>query len=279
MPDLTIHVISHTHWDREWYRTKQEFRVELVSVVDAVLDALEQDEGFRCFTLDGQSILLEDYLSIRPEQRPLLERMVREGRLLIGPWYTQPDEFLVSGESLVRNLQTGMRVAERYGGAMRVGWVPDSFGHVGQLPQILRQMGIDSAALSRGIGNELPEMQTDFEWCSPDGSSVTVAHQVQGYFSGGLLGFPYFWGSIDRHMPSPEIAQERLTRLLEPHTRYARSCHVALWNGADHLYPEPNLGRTLARLDEGMPQYHIVHSSVQEYIRSVRECEIGRAHV
>ncbi len=274
IPELTVHVISHTHWDREWYRTKQEFRVELVAVVDAVLEALERDEGFRCFTLDGQSILLEDYLSIRPEQRGTIERMVSEGRLLIGPWYTQPDEFLVSGESLVRNLQAGIGAAQAYGGAMPVGWVPDSFGHIGQLPQILRQFGIACAALTRGIGNELPDMQTDFEWASPDGSTVTVAHQVQGYYSGGLLGFPYFWGSIDRHPPSAEIARERLTRLLEPHSRYARTCHVALWNGADHLHPEPDLGRTLAQLDEGMPDHHIIHSSVQQYIRGVRNCSL-----
>lgn len=270
MKDITIHVISHTHWDREWYRTNQEFRVELVSVVDAVLEELQRQEGFFCFTLDGQAILLEDYLQMRPEQTEIVRTLVRGGNLLVGPWYTQPDEFLVSGEALVRNLQTGIQTAALYGGSMRVGWVPDAFGHASQLPQIFRHFEIDCAALTRGIGNELPEMETDFHWRSPDGSRVFVAHQVQGYYSGGLLGFPYFWGSVSSHMPSVEIARTRLLRLVEPGGRKPQSRHVALWNGADHLHPEPDLAQTLVRLEENMPGYRIVHSSVAEYVRGVR---------
>ncbi len=268
--DVTIHVISHTHWDREWYRTNQEFRVELVSVVDAVIDALQRQEGFYCFTLDGQAILLEDYLAMRPEQTEIVRTLVRGGNLLVGPWYTQPDEFLVSGESLVRNLQAGTQTAALHGGTMRVGWVPDAFGHIAQLPQILRHFDIDCAALTRGIGNELPEMETDFVWESPDGSSVFVAHQVQGYYSGGLLGFPYFWGSTYSRIPSVEIAKERLLRLVEPGGKKPRSSHVALWNGADHLHPEPDLAHTLDRLEEIMPGYRIIHSNVPEYARGVR---------
>jgi len=270
--ELTIHVISHTHWDREWYRTKQQFRMELVTVVDAVLEALQEESGFRCFTLDGQGILLEDYLSMRPEKAETVRSLVRAGRLLVGPWYTQPDEFLVSGESMLRNLLAGIATAEDYGGAMRVGWVPDAFGHISQLPQIFRQLRIEIAALTRGIGNELPDMQTDFSWESRDGSRITVVHQVQGYYSGGLLGFPYFWGRVERHAPSPEIARQKMLRLVEPHRKRGASGHVALWNGADHLHPEPELGRTLEHLEEVMPGYRIVHSSVEEYVRNVRRC-------
>lgn len=266
----TVHVISHTHWDREWYRTNQEFRVELVSVVDDVIEALERQEGFFCFTLDGQAILLEDYLAMRPEQKERVRTLVRGGNLLVGPWYTQPDEFLVSGESLVRNLQAGTQTAALYGGAMRVGWVPDAFGHVAQLPQILRNFDVDCAALTRGIGNELDGAETDFRWESPDGSAVFVAHQVQGYYSGGLLGFPYFWGSVHTHHPSVKLARERLLRLIKPDEREPASHHVALWNGADHLHPEPELANTLDQLEEHMPGYRIIHSSVPEYARGVQ---------
>lgn len=269
---MTIHVISHTHWDREWYRTNQEFRVELVQVVDAVMEAMQRESSFRYFTLDGQSILIEDYLSFRPEQEERVEMFVRAGRLLIGPWYTQPDEFLVSGESVLRNLLAGIAVANEYGGAMPVGWVPDTFGHISQLPQILSELGIRSAALTRGIGNELPDTVTDFIWESPNGSEVTVVHQVQGYYSGGLLGFPYFWGRVKRHAPSLEIARERLEALLAPYADAPRDCHVALWNGADHVYPEPHVGRTLRQLEELMPDTRIVHSSVMEYLRNAAAC-------
>lgn len=267
--DVTIHVISHTHWDREWYRTNQEFRVELVSVVDEVLAALQRQEGFFSFTLDGQAILLEDYLQMRPEQAETVRALVRGGNLLVGPWYTQPDEFLVSGESIVRNLQAGTQTAANYGGAMRVGWVPDAFGHVSQLPQILSQFDIRCAALTRGVGNELDGKRTDFIWQSPDGSQIYVAHQVQGYFSGGLLGFPYFWGNIHRHPPSVGIARKRLLRLIEPEGDPPDQLHVALWNGADHLYPEPELAQTLDLLEESIPGYRIIHSSVPEYVRAV----------
>lgn len=118
----TIHVISHTHWDREWYRTQQQFRLELVDTIDAALDALAEDERFRCFMLDGQTILIDDYVGLRREREPELRQRVAERRLLIGPWYTQPDEFIVSGESLVRNLLVGIAGAEHYGASMRVGW-------------------------------------------------------------------------------------------------------------------------------------------------------------
>ena len=114
-------VVPHTHWDREWYLTFQQFRMRLVRTVDKVLDLLEADPRFTYFTLDGQTIVLEDYLEVRPENAERLRRLAREGRLLIGPWYLQPDEFLVGGESLVRNLLVGRRMAEAYGGAMPIG--------------------------------------------------------------------------------------------------------------------------------------------------------------
>jgi len=116
--------------------------MRLVRTVDLVLDTLEADPSFAFFMLDGQTIVLEDYLDIRPENRARLERLARTGRILIGPWYLQPDEFLVGAESLVRNLQTGRRMGAAFGGVMPVGYVPDTFGHIAQLPQILRGFGL-----------------------------------------------------------------------------------------------------------------------------------------
>jgi len=143
-------VVPHTHWDREWYRTREEFRHRLVHLVDGLLDLLEGDPEYRHFTLDGQAIVLDDYLEVRPRARPRIEALVRAGRLLVGPWYVLPDEWLVSGEALIRNLRLGLERCEPFGGAMPVGYVPDQFGHVGQLPQILSGMGLDGAQVEIG---------------------------------------------------------------------------------------------------------------------------------
>jgi mannosylglycerate hydrolase len=148
----SAHVVSHFHWDREWYLPFQDYRALLVSVLDELLDLLEQDPGYRCFTLDGQTVPLEDYLAIRPEQRDRLLRQIKAGNIEIGPWFVQPDEFLLSGESLVRNLLLGFRQARAFGvEPMKVGYVPDCFGHISQLPQLFAGFGIGSAVLFRGL--------------------------------------------------------------------------------------------------------------------------------
>jgi len=108
-------IVSTTHWDREWYWPLEKFRFHLVKVMDLVIDTLESDPDFHSFTFDGQSIVIEDYLEIKPERGQLLEKLVRAGRLHFGPWYCQPDEFLVSGESLIRNFEVGIRIAQGLG--------------------------------------------------------------------------------------------------------------------------------------------------------------------
>ena len=139
-----LHVLSHTHWDREWYQTFQGFRKRLVFHLDALLDLMESDEAYRYFHLDGQTACLLDYLEVRPENRDRLCRLIESGRILIGPWFTMPDELLLSGESLVRNLLLGHRLCRDFGTKpMPVGYVTDIFGHNSQFPQILKGFGID----------------------------------------------------------------------------------------------------------------------------------------
>ena len=151
-------IVSHTHWDREWYQPYHQFRVSLVRVVRELLDRLEGDAEFEHFVLDGQTILLEDYLEIHPEDRERLEKLVVQGSLSVGPWYILPDEFLVSGEATVRNLDIGCKTAKAFGGAQKIGYLPDSFGHIAQMPQILRGAGIDSFVYTRGNGDEIDEL-------------------------------------------------------------------------------------------------------------------------
>ena len=134
----TFMVVSHTHWDREWYQPFEAFRVRLVRMMDALIDLLERDPDFKHFVMDGQTVPLDDYLEIRPDRRETIERFVREGRLLVGPNYILPDEFLIGGEAWIRNLMAGIRSARKYGAVMNVGYSPDAFGHITHLPAILR---------------------------------------------------------------------------------------------------------------------------------------------
>jgi hypothetical protein len=139
-----IHLVPHTHWDREWYEPFQVFRMRLVDLIDQLLERMAAIPGLR-FTLDGQTATVDDYLEIRPEAEPIIRQLIAEGRLAIGPWMILLDEFLVSGETIVRNLEMGWQRADALGGAMRVGYLPDMFGHIAQMPQILRRAGIDRA--------------------------------------------------------------------------------------------------------------------------------------
>ena len=163
-------VVSETHWDRAWYVPFETFRIRLVRLIDRVLDILDHDSEFRSFMLDGQMLPIEDYLEIRPERRADLARYAQSGRLVVGPWYVLADEYLVSPESLIRNLMVGARMAKALGGFMGEGYVPDAFGHISQLPQIFAGTNLRSAIFWRGIGDEGAGLGNEFWWQSPDGA-------------------------------------------------------------------------------------------------------------
>ena len=143
----TVHIISHSHWDREWYQSFESHRMKLIELVDNILDKAENDPEFGGFFLDGQVIAIDDYLEIRPEKRAQVEKCIREGKVQTGPWYILQDEFLTSGEACVRNLQVGMQQAEQYGAVGNVGYFPDAFGNAGQMPQVLKQAGMDAVVI------------------------------------------------------------------------------------------------------------------------------------
>jgi alpha-mannosidase len=238
--ERTLLVVPHTHWDREWYLTFQQFRMKLIATVDAVLDLMERDPGYARFLLDGQTIILDDYLEVRPENATRLQRLAREGRVLVGPWYIQPDEFLVSGESLVRNLLRGRRMARDYGGALPVGYVPDTFGHIAQLPQILRGFGMETAVFWRGVG---PEMTGDFVWRAPDGEAVRVVWLRDSYSNAANL----------------PMDGERLARKArETAARWdTANSYVLLMNGSDHLPPQAGLAQAMREANERLRADHL----------------------
>lgn len=178
-------VVGHTHWDREWYLPFEGFRARLVAMMDNLLEYLEADPAFRCFVLDGQAIMVEDYLEVRPEAEPRVRALAQQDRLKIGPWYTAVDTFLPDPESLVRNLQVGRWSARRWGGQeMRIGHLPDTFGFIAQLPQLLNHFGLQDAFAWRGfhpIGGSAACW-----WESPDGSRVLLMRPAEGYCEGML---------------------------------------------------------------------------------------------
>ena len=157
-------VVPHTHWDREWYERFEGYRARLVPMISRLLDVLESDPEFRSFTFDGQTIPIQDHLEKRPEDRPRIEALVRADRLLIGPWHVLADLLLVSGESIIRNLQEGLRVSGEIGRAARVAYVADPFGHPAQIPQILRGFGYDTYVFARGMGDEGEDVGSEFLW-------------------------------------------------------------------------------------------------------------------
>jgi mannosylglycerate hydrolase len=179
-----IHLVPHTHWDREWYKPFQVFRMRLVELIDLLLERMAADERIR-FTLDGQAATIDDYLEVRPDAEPLIRRLIAERRLAIGPWQILLDEFLVSGETIVRNLELGWARSEELGGAMAVGYLPDMFGHIAQMPQILRRAGIGQAVVWRGVPAAIT--QHTFDWTAPDGSTVQTEYLVGGYGNGAYL--------------------------------------------------------------------------------------------
>jgi mannosylglycerate hydrolase len=227
-------LVSHFHWDREWYRTFEDYRGRLVDAVDRVLDLVATDAGYR-FVLDGQAVLLEDYLAVRPERRDALARGLADGRLAAGPWYVQPDVLLPSGESLIRNLLLGRAVAGALGPVARTGYVPDSFGHPAALPQILAGFGIDTFVHWRGNGDELARTGPRWRWIAPDGSGVTAMLLPDGYFNAACLP-----SDVERAADGLAATVARL--------RDAHGDPVVLMNGFDHMPPDPHTGPVAAAL-------------------------------
>jgi mannosylglycerate hydrolase len=246
-----VTIVPHTHWDREWYEPLAAFRVRLVETLDLLLDVLERDPTYRCFMLDGQMAMVDDYLQVRPEAAERIRRLAVEGRLAVGPWYVLPDEFLVTGETLVRNLQLGLARAAAFGGAMAVGYLPDMFGHIGQMPQLLRQAGMDHAVVWRGVPAAIE--RTAFWWEAPDGSTVRAEYLPDGYGNGAAL---------------PADADD-LLRFIDERIDALGSFLVGdllLMHGTDHQPPRPWLGPVVVEADRRRPDLGIGIRTLAEHL-------------
>jgi mannosylglycerate hydrolase len=231
-------LVSHTHWDREWYLPFEDFRWLLVKTLDQLIDLMETNPNYRFFNLDGQTIILEDYLELRPENRKRLQRLIAQKRIQIGPWYVLADEFLVSGESLIRNLLYGRQTASQFGNVMSIGYVPDAFGHIAQLPQLLNGFDITNSIWWRGLEDHGKTLPTELRWRAPDGSEVLFIHLRTSYSTAANL---------------PQTVDTTLAQLLMPLNVLSlrgTTSAALLMNGSDHLPPQPHLPTLIQALNQ-----------------------------
>ena len=255
---LTFHLIPHTHWDREWYLPRGQFGARLVSVLDDLVDLLERELAIPSFLLDGQTVLLEDYLRVRPELRQRLSRLVAQDRIETGPWYILADEQIPSGESLIRNLLLGSSDAVALGRSMKVLYSPDAFGHPGILPSIAAEFGLATGVAWRGIHAE----RDLFHWRGPDGRSVLMYHlPADGYEIGSALSSDF---------DQAKQGWESVRRSVVPR---AASSHIAVFVGADHHAARTDLLRlrdTIARLEPG---HEVRLSRLEDFLGAVQSTQ------
>ena len=253
---VTVYVVPHTHWDREWYATFETFRAQLVELWDELLALTESDPDFR-FLMDGQTVVIDDYLEVRPEAKDRLDDAIRRGQIQVGPWYTLPDEFLVSGETLVRDLQRGIRLADAHGGAMRAGYLPDSFGHAAQMPQIYRQVGFRHAVVWRGVPLEIDRVA--FIWEAPDGSSVLTAYLGNSYSQG-----------VD--LPTdPDALAMRIAGVLKAIEPFHPTRDVLLMNGNDHVLPQRALSAAVRGASGRLDGTQVRLARLDDYLTALPE--------
>ncbi len=247
-----VYVVPHTHWDREWYFTVEESQALLLHDLSEAMTHLENDPAFATYVLDGQSVMVTDYLKGRPEDEERLRSLAEAGRLRLGPWLTQTDSQVVAGESITRNLLYGLALARSYGDAMMVGYIPDPFGQSASLPTILNGFGIDSAVFWRGR-TERHTRDVNFLWRAPDGSQVRTTHILLGY-------------QVAKYLESdPEVLQRRMARIVERLQVGSASTNVLVPAGHDQMPIQKNLPTLLAKLEELNPGNSYRITTFEEY--------------
>ncbi|MDO4779152.1 MAG: glycoside hydrolase family 38 C-terminal domain-containing protein [Tissierellia bacterium] len=260
-----VHVISHSHWDREWYLPLINHQMRLVDLIDGIIEA-SKDNKFVSFQMDGQFLPIEDYLNIKPQNREIVYKLIREGKIIVGPWYILQDSFLTSGESNVRNLEIGIRKSKELGVPAMIGYFPDTFGNIGQAPQILKKANIHNAYFGRGVKatgfanvvfEDYTSKNSEMYWKSPDGSKVLSVLFANWYCNG-----------VD--MPSdPQLLKNYLDRKISDMEKFASTRHLLLMNGCDHSPVQKNIGEIISTANSLYDEYEFIHSNLEDYYKAV----------
>ena len=269
MDKKTLHIVSHSHWDREWYMSFEQHRMRLVELFDALIETMENHPEYKYYHMDGQYVVIEDYLEVRPQMKDRLQKLIREDRIQIGPWYVLQDEYLTSGEANVRNMLYGIKLCKEFGAKpVMCGYFPDAFGNISQAPQILRGFDIDSAAFGRGIGAILENNTVDENadvnpseliWRSPDGSEVM-----------GVMFVAWYHNSMELPTEKAEL-EERLKKVVDSLAPSALTPHLLGLNGCDHQPVQTNVHESIALANEIYgDDMKVIHSNFKDYIDAVR---------
>lgn len=251
-----IKILMHTHWDREWYFTKAETQVLLRNHMFEVIEFLEKNKDI-IYVLDGQSVMLDDFIEFAPKWRERVESLVRRGALRVGPWYTQTDLLLVHGESIIRNLYYGMKKALEYGDVMKVGYAPDTFGHSAQMPQIYSQFGIDSTFFWRGY-SELKAEKSDFLWKGIDGSVIFGVNLATGY-----QGAKYLESDKDEL----KVRMDKIMKVLD---NYSSGESRLIMNGHDQMPIQKNIHSIMDNIREFYKGDKVSVSDFESYVESLK---------
>lgn len=259
-----IEMVHHVHWDPMWYSSYQEYRIRLYRLMKKLLNILETNPDYGQFMFDGQVSAIDDYLEVAPEDEEKIRRFIRDGKLAVGPWYIQPEEFLISGESLIRNLQLGIRRAEEMGGAMQVSYLCDPVGHIAQLPQILQGFGLRYFCAGRGIHDGEKIKSSEFVWESLDGSEVLAQSMPIGYSHPLPLAQDDF--ERDLEQKATEIASYNLTGTL------------LFTQGCDHGEPMEEILPLAAEHNRRAGWDHIVFTTLLSHMKGVEEYRESLPH-
>ena len=259
-PNYILHVICHTHWDKEWYKTFEEFRIMLIELVNNLIDIFREYPDYKNFLLDGQASVIEDYLDIKPEKREIITELVKDGRLSVGPFYVLPDQFLSSEESVIRNLLIGHSMAHSFGKVTKSGYSPDVFGWISQMPQIFRGFDIDNALITRGINPALRRgFESEFWWESSDGSRILGIFSPEGYSNCFLI------------PDSDRAIKEFLDMRKEIQGRYATTRHLLLGCGNDHGFPKVSITEMIEKGNKLVKDCKILHDSIDGFVEALKE--------
>ena len=261
----TIHVVSHTHWDREWYMPYEKHHMRLIDLMDGLIEAFK-DPDFKYYWLDGHYLPIEDYLEVKPENRKIIEDLIESGKLKLGPWYILQDAFLTSGESNIKNLSLGVKSIEKWGKPSMIGYFPDTFGNIGQASQILKKAGIEVAYFGRGVKatgfdnvviDDFTSKNSEIYWKAPNGDEVL-----------GILFANWYSNGLDIPEDEPYL-KAYMDQKIEDMEKYASTNQLLLMNGCDHSPVQKNIGQIIKKANELYEDYEFIHSNLDLYFESV----------